>query len=223
MGNSTTAAYYTDLLYSNQHFPSTYLTTKIAQYDVQHCIHFIVNSYLCTLLYADYREYLDLANIITSQQSTKLEILTTKSPLPNEFSFLKKDINKFNTILFKGEYQQVRAIAMKQLNISIESTEELWQWAAGILIIGLFQQMMHTKINVSGLIKSIHKNELAISSELSTEMLEEIKRISSDNRKRSRTYTSGFRGTRNNIDSYLLLGIISLVAIVFFVILMLVS
>lgn len=224
MGDSyKSVANYVKQLYPLGSFPTTHLTQKNANTDTEKCIYYIVNLYLYTIIYSDFREYLQLAGIITTQQSSKKALLAKQSPLPNEFLFLNNDINDFNKIIFKEAFDPLKNDVFKQFNQTKQTGEEIWQWAAGIVIVSLFHRMIFKKLNFNGLIEDIKEDGAMIKSKLSTNTLKQIQLISTDNKKRSKSYTRG--GTEANVTgrTNFLLSVISLLVILFILYLILIQ
>ena len=214
-GSNTPVGYYIEQLYPERKFPIAQLTFTNAHTDAERYIEYIATIYLYTLIYSDYREYLNLSRIITAHQRDKLALLNQKAPIPNSFSFLKNDINDLNTILFKDEMNDLIKISLENFNLTREAANEIWEWTAGIIIVGLYQQMKQSKLNLSGLIVSISKNQSKLKSTLSYNTLKQIQYISTDNRKRSKTYTRGGKVQTDNKSVFYVLSIIGFIAIAY--------
>ena len=214
-GSNTSAGYYIEQLYPDRKLPISHLNYKNVQEDAEKYIYYTASIYLYTLIYSDYREYLNLSRIVTAQQSAKLVLLDKHNPLPKDFIFLKKDIQDLNAILFKEDITGLITTSLQPFKISSEAAVEIWEWVAGIILLGLFQQMKHNKLNLSGLIQSISKSQSILKTTLSPNTIKQIQLISTDNRKRSKTYTRGGKESTDKKSVYYFLSIIGFMALIY--------
>lgn len=214
-GRNTPVGYYIEQLYPERKLPIEQLMYTNEHINAERYIEYVSTIYLYTLIYSDYREYLNLSRIITAHQRDKLALLNQKAPIPNSFSFLKNDINDLNTILFKDELNDLILISLENFNLTREAANKIWEWTAGIIIVGLYQQMKQSKLNLSGLIVSISQSQSKLKSTLSYNTIKQIQYISTDNRKRSKTYTRGGKEQIDNKSVYYVLSIIGFIAIAY--------
>ncbi|MGI9191509.1 MAG: hypothetical protein ACR2IL_05255 [Chitinophagaceae bacterium] len=183
--------HYIQSLYPEQELEHISWCTTNKHINNRTCVDYTVNLYLITIMYADFRDYLDLGKIITNQNSLKTNLLQSNTKLLHQLEFLTVDIKQLNRILFKNKEQELKRVIANKFKINLDEAEQLIGWSAGIVILGMYQQMMVEKINLSGLIETIRKNKTYLKTKMDETSWQYIYEISHNNRRRTKSYTRG--------------------------------